>query len=143
MIIALPNDNRGLLYSLVDLNGQTVHTYRDFDAALKAREGDQRIAIQAEEGDDRWLTDRPAPDREAQINQAQARKEAYDAFSAHIANIKTTEPDAQLEEVQRIRANVDDACRHGLVTKAQWGLLTARLAAAEAEIKPEKESGND
>jgi hypothetical protein len=59
MIINQPNDGRGLLYHLVDLLGQTVHAYRDFDAAFRCREGDQRIAIQIEGG--RWLTNPPAP----------------------------------------------------------------------------------
>lgn len=66
MIIALPNDGRGLLYHILDLRGQTVHAYRDFDAAIRAREGDQRIAILQEPLNglpNRWLTDVPAPDR--------------------------------------------------------------------------------
>lgn len=65
MIIAHPNDQRGLLYHIVDLDGQTVHAYRDFDAALRSREGDQRIAILQEPingKENRWLTDVPAPD---------------------------------------------------------------------------------
>lgn len=68
MIIAFPNDGRGLLYHILDLNGQTVHAYRDFDAALRSREGDQRIAILQEPvngKENRWLTDAPTPDRES------------------------------------------------------------------------------
>jgi hypothetical protein len=62
MIISLPNDGRGLLYHILDLNGQTVHAYRDFDAALRSCEGDQRIAILQEPlcgKENRWLTGPP------------------------------------------------------------------------------------
>lgn len=71
MIIASPNDGRGLLYHILDLSGQTVHAYRDFDAAIRAREGDQRIAILQEPAggkESRWLTDVPAPDPDASIH---------------------------------------------------------------------------
>jgi hypothetical protein len=46
MIISLPDDGKGILYPIVDLNGQTVHTYRDYDAAVSSREGDHRIYLQ-------------------------------------------------------------------------------------------------
>jgi hypothetical protein len=60
MIIAHPNDNRGLLYHLVNLLGQTVHAYRDLDAAVAAMEGDQRLCIELV-GKGRWLTGAPTP----------------------------------------------------------------------------------
>jgi hypothetical protein len=60
MIISQPNDGRGLLYHIVNLLGQTVHAYRDLDAVILSREGDQRICIQIE-ASGRWLTDVPAP----------------------------------------------------------------------------------
>lgn len=60
MIIAHPNDGLGLLYHLVNLTGQTVHAYRDAQAALRRREGDQRIFIQ-DETTKRWLTGQPGP----------------------------------------------------------------------------------
>lgn len=68
MIISLPNDGRGLLYHILDLDGQTVHAYRDLDAALRAREGDQRIAIRQEPNarlqlENRWLTGAPTPEK--------------------------------------------------------------------------------
>jgi hypothetical protein len=68
MIVAFPNDNRGLLYHVINLLGQTVHAYRDLDAAILAREGDQRICIQDERNPGRWLTDAPAPDPDASIH---------------------------------------------------------------------------
>lgn len=60
MIIPCPNDSRSLLYHVVDLNGQTVHAYRDLGAALQMREDDQRIFIQYENTGN-WLTDAPCP----------------------------------------------------------------------------------
>ena len=60
MIIAHPNDNRGLLYHVVNLLGQTVHAYRDLDAAVASMEGDQRIFIELV-GKGRWLTGPPTP----------------------------------------------------------------------------------
>jgi hypothetical protein len=75
MIISLPNDNRGLLYHVVNLLGQTVHAYRDFDTAYLRQEGDQRICIQ-QESTGKWVTDAPAPDPDASIHAvtAAARK---------------------------------------------------------------------
>jgi len=63
MIIAFPNDNRGFLYHHIDLLGQTVHAYRDFDRAVIAREGDQRVFIQREATGE-WLTGPPTLDLE-------------------------------------------------------------------------------
>lgn len=60
MIISLPNDGRGLLYHVIDLQGQIVHTYRDFDAAYKALEGGQRITIQ-DDASRKWLTQSSEP----------------------------------------------------------------------------------
>ena len=60
MIISKPNDGLGLLYHVVDLLGQTVHAYRDASAALRIREGDQRVFIQ-DETTKQWLTGKPYP----------------------------------------------------------------------------------
>ena len=60
MIIALPNDGKGLLYHVVNLHGITVHAYRDYDAAVKAREGDQRIYMQIEKTGE-WVGAKPCP----------------------------------------------------------------------------------
>lgn len=65
MIITQPNDGRGLLYHIVNLQGEVVHAYRDFGAAMRSREGDQRILIQ-HEATGRWITDAPAPIRETE-----------------------------------------------------------------------------
>ena len=57
MIIALPNDGKGLLYHVVDLLGQTVHAYRDLDACMKSMIGDQRLFIQ-DEASGKWRAGR-------------------------------------------------------------------------------------
>jgi hypothetical protein len=133
MIISQPDDGRGLLYPIVDLNGQTVHTYRDFQAAMRSIEGDQRLCIQ-DEASGKWVTDPPAPAVVPAITQAGHDVNAQE-FERIISLVPTTEPDAQLEEVARIRANARDACLHGLITKAQWGLLSARLDVIEQSLK--------
>lgn len=113
MIIALPNDGRGLLYHIIDLNGQTVHAYRDFDAALRAREGDQRIAILQEPVPqhgcvNRWLTDPPARDLET-------RRQAVAAKLRTLAE----QDDAKADELAATYRNVDDlveVLRHSAAT---------------------------
>ena len=60
MIIALPNDGSGLLYHVVNLHGQTVHSYRDYDTAADAIEGDQRIYAQVE-STGAWVAGAPCP----------------------------------------------------------------------------------
>ncbi len=61
MIISLPNDGTGQLYHVVDLLGQTVHAYRDHQAAIRSLEGDQRIFIQ-NEATGAWLRGKPTKD---------------------------------------------------------------------------------
>lgn len=63
MLITHPIDSRGLAYHIINLLGAIVHTYVDFDAAVRAREGDQRIAIYDDVAKT-WLTDAPAPIKE-------------------------------------------------------------------------------
>ena len=58
MIISLPNDGKGRLYHVINLLGQTVHAYRDYDAAVRALEGDQRIFVQ-NEATGEWLYGAP------------------------------------------------------------------------------------
>jgi hypothetical protein len=45
MIISKPDEGSGLLYHVIDLDGQTVHAYRDAITAVTSLEGDQRLAI--------------------------------------------------------------------------------------------------
>ena len=58
MIISLPNDNKGLLYHVVNIFGDTVHAYRDKQAAERSMEGDQRIFIQVEATSE-WINGKP------------------------------------------------------------------------------------
>lgn len=60
MIISKPDDQRGLLYHIINLFGHTVHAYRDYDAAINSREGDQRIYIQDEQTGE-WIGGKPCP----------------------------------------------------------------------------------
>lgn len=60
MIISEPNDGKGMLYHVCNLLGETVHAYRDRDAATRSLEGDQRIFVQIEKTGE-WL-ERPTPD---------------------------------------------------------------------------------
>ena len=48
MIISKPDDGTGHLYHVTNLLGQTVHAYRDMNAAKRSLEGDQRIFTQVE-----------------------------------------------------------------------------------------------
>ena len=63
MLISLPNDDKNLEYHIIDLLGETVHAYRDADAARRRMEGDQRLAIWCLIKK-RWITDAPRPIRE-------------------------------------------------------------------------------
>jgi hypothetical protein len=55
MIVALPDDKTGNLYHVVNLLNQTVHAYRDRQAAVRSLEGDQRIWVQHPDGS--WSKD--------------------------------------------------------------------------------------
>lgn len=67
MLITQPSDGRGLHYYIVNLHGQTVLIYQSLDAALRSREGDQRIAI-LDYNTGKWLTDKPSGIQEAPID---------------------------------------------------------------------------
>jgi hypothetical protein len=67
MLITQPNDGRGLHYYIINLTGQTVLIYQSLDAALRSREGDQRIAI-LDYNTGKWLTDKPSGILEAPID---------------------------------------------------------------------------
>lgn len=58
MIISLPNDGKGFLYHVVDLDGHTVHAYRDETAAIRSMIGDQRMFAQVE-ATGRWVANTP------------------------------------------------------------------------------------
>lgn len=66
MLINFNSDGKGLAYHIINLHGVTVHSYVNFDAAIRLREGDQRIAIYDDVAK-RWLTDAPAPLKEQEI----------------------------------------------------------------------------
>lgn len=96
MIISKPDDGAGLLYHIIDLNGQTVHAYRDAVTAVRALEGDQRLAV----WDDRFMqwrntptrttSERPVskgvlgygPNRERRMSEIQAKRYTMGMFSA-------------------------------------------------------------
>lgn len=96
MIITKPDDGAGLLYHVIDLNGQTVHAYRDLETCVHALEGDQRIAIWDERyhlwrnRPTRTTSDRPVakgvlgygPNRERRVPDAAARRYAGDLIDS-------------------------------------------------------------
>jgi hypothetical protein len=83
MLITHPNDGRGLQYHIVNLIGKSVLIYQSLDAALRSREGDQRIFVRnADTGT--WLTGKPGPIVEAPID---VISKDGDALQNEIANM--------------------------------------------------------
>jgi hypothetical protein len=129
MIIAHPNDGRGLLYHIVDLNGQTVHAYRDFDAALRSLEGDQRIAIWSNEME-YWITDPPAPLNAPTLTrehlQAYGQQQALKRMNEELDRIEAGKHD----DWERALMHVDDSANAnlgaGVITPDQCAVIRHR-----------------
>lgn len=60
MIVGLLTDQQKVLYHVVNLYGETVHAYRNEEAAKRSLEGDQRIFTQ-DCKTKQWIGDRPCP----------------------------------------------------------------------------------
>jgi hypothetical protein len=128
MIIALPNDGRGLLYHVTDLDGRTVHAYRDLDAAIRSREGDQRIFIQCE-ADGSWLTGPPTPVVRPLGDVLAGETPAMARTYAQYRDLLEAAPGAA--ELDRIRANITCATRASQLNLVQAGRLYDRADAIQ------------